>query len=227
MFNLSWRRLNKNSYTGFILLIWRVSASFFSFLSGLPSEFENSPKWHCYIFHFLGLSVVGLLFLSGLGHANAYLGLFLVSVIYLLFVWKVFRVSERPSALKFGVRIVATSIPMTFLMCWLQPYLYITWLHLLFIGCFGLITFAVATRVTLAHGSYSTDLEMKSKALWLVLSFLSLGIITRLLYGFSEGLWKKSYLHLAATFWLLAVICWSYSFFIKIFKPGPQAKPSC
>lgn len=210
-----------------LLLVLGIGTRFFSFLSGLPSEFENAPKAHHYIFHCLGLSMAGLLFLSGSGYPNAYLGLFLVSLFYLLFVWKVFRSSDRSSALKYGVRIVASTIPITFLMCWLQPHLYITWLHLLFIGSFSMITFAVATRVTLAHGSYSTDLEMKSKALWFVLSFLSLGIVSRVLYGFSEGLWKKSFLHLAATFWILAVICWCYSFLVKIFKPGPQAKPSC
>lgn len=210
-----------------LLLVLGIGTRFFSFLSGLPSEFENAPKAHHIIFHILGVCVAGFLFLSGSGYANAYLGLFIVSLLYLFFVWKVFRWSDRPSALKYGVRIVASTVPITFLMCWIQPQLYISWLHILFIGCFGLITFAVATRVTLAHGSYSTDLEMKSKALWLVISFLSLGVISRILYGFSEGLWRKSYLHLAATFWVLAVICWSISFLIKIFKPGPQAKPSC
>lgn len=210
-----------------LLLVLGIGTRFFSFLSGLPSEFENAPKAHHFIFHILGVSVAGFLFLCGSGFTNAYFGLFMISLVYLLFVWKVFRSSNRPSALKYAVRIVASTIPITFLMCCAQPQLYITWLHILFIGCFGLITFAVATRVTLAHGSYSTDLEKKSKALWMVVSFLTLGIISRILYGFSVNLWRKSYLHLAATFWVLAVICWGVGFFIKIFKPGPEARPSC
>ncbi|MCB0371142.1 MAG: NnrS family protein, partial [Bdellovibrionales bacterium] len=185
-----------NSYMGthlyhvgtILLLVLGIGTRFFSFLSGLPSEFENASKVQHLIFHTLGIFVCGALFFSGSGHTNGYLGLFILTLIYLLFIWRVFRSSDRPSALKYGVRIVAATIPVTFLMCWLQPLLYITWLHMLFIGCFGLITFAVATRVTLAHGSYSTDLEMKSKALWYVVGFLSLGVLSRVLYGFSDGL---------------------------------------
>lgn len=211
-----------------LLLVLGIGTRFFSFLSGLPSEFESDEsKTMRFAFHASGITIGILLILAGSGHSNSYLALALVSLFYLARIWKVQRPSSRPSALKFGVRIVAVSIPVSFFMTWMQPLYYVTWLHVIFIGCFGLITFSVATRVTLAHGSYSTDLEMSSKALWWVVCLLALGSICRVLYGFSEGLWRTSYLHLAATLWIAAVICWCSSFLIKIYKPGPQAKPSC
>ena len=168
-----------------------------------------------------------LLYLAGQGVTVSYLGLAVVSLVYLFKIWQIQRPSARPSALKYGVRIVAAMIPASFFLIWLQPLMFVTWFHLLFIGCFGLITFAVATRVILAHGSYSIDLEMKSPALWCLVTFLVLGIISRVLYGFSDGMWRTSYLHLAATFWIFAVMSWSWAFLARIFKPGPQAKASC
>jgi uncharacterized protein involved in response to NO len=211
-----------------LLLILGIGTRFFSFLSGLPSEFEGfTSKGLRLSFHLSGVCMGVLLFAAGKGFPLAYLGLAALSLNYLFMFWRVQRPSNRPSALKYGVRLSAAMIPTAFFLSWLWPLTYVTWFHLIFIGCFGLMTFAVATRVTLAHGSYSTDLEMKSTALWWLISFLALGIISRVAYGFSESHLKIGFLHLAATFWVLAVLSWCRAFLPKIFKAGPQAKPSC
>ena len=211
-----------------LLLVLGIGTRFFSFLSGLPSEFENSTSRGLRImFHVGGVLVMGLLFLAGQDHSLAYLGLAIVTLFYLFRIWQVQRASDRPSALKYAVRVVAAMIPLCFFLTWVQPLQFITWFHIIFIACFSLITFSVATRVTLAHGSYSIDLEKQSSALWFLLIFLVLGAVSRVLHGFSEGLWRKSYLHSAVIFWILAVICWCWAFLPRIFKPGPMAKPSC
>jgi uncharacterized protein involved in response to NO len=211
-----------------LLLVLGIGTRFFSFLSGLPSAFENvTSAWLRWVFHGSGIFMGVLLFLAGQGMTLSYLLLSLLSLVYLFLIWQVHRPSNRPSALKYGVRIVAATIPLSFFLIWLQPVMFITWFHLLFIGCFSLITFSVAARVTLAHGAYPIDLETKSPALWWLVCFLLLGIVFRLMYGFSDGLWKISYLHLAATLWILAVISWCWTFLPRIFKPGPQIKPAC
>lgn len=212
-----------------LLLVLGIGTRFFSFLSGLPSIFENTEAQTARVlFHSCGLLMAFLLYCAGRGFTWAYLGLTLVSLVYLFAVWKVQRKSERASALKYGVRIVALMIPLSFFLSWLKPAMYVTWLHLLFIGCFALITFAVATRVVLAHGSYSTDLEMKSKTLWWVVGLLVLGVLSRVGYGFTLDPWfRKFWLHLAATFWVFAVGAWCYSYLKKIFVPGQLSKPSC
>ncbi len=211
-----------------LLLVLGIGTRFFSFLSGLPSAFEGEKSvWFRRGFHVLGIIMALLLFCAGSGVVVAYLGLTIGSLIYLFAIWKVHRASERASPLKYGLKFVALMIPLSFLMSYMQPQMFITWFHLLFIGCFGLITFSVATRVTLAHGSYSTNLEIKSPALAWFVFFLILGLSSRILYGFAEGSWKKSLLHLAATFWLLALGSWGSSFLFKIFKPGSQPKASC
>lgn len=212
-----------------LLLILGIGTRFFSFLSGLPSKFENdSSKVHRWIFHFCGLLTVIFLYLAGQGKTWAYLCLSILMLFYLVSIWSVFRPSTRPTPLKWSMRIVALSMPLSFLMCWFQPLMFVAWLHFLFIGCFGMITFSVATRVILAHGSYPLDLEMRSKSLGLTVLFLVMGIMTRISYSMVENLmFKKSLLHLAATFWVLAIIAWSTIYLFKVFKDGPQAKPSC
>jgi uncharacterized protein involved in response to NO len=213
---------------GILLLVLGIGTRFFSFLSGLPSEFENAAgparRWG---FHTLGVLVALLLFACGKGFLAAYLGLSLAALVYIFLIWNVWRPSSRPSALKYGVRVVALMIPLAFFMCWLQPGFFITWLHLLFIGAFSLITFSVATRVTLAHGSYPIDLETKSGALWFFVGFLLLALAARILYGLSDGVVAKSFLHLAGTCWIVAIVGWCRAFLPRVWKSGQEAAPAC
>lgn len=211
-----------------LLLVLGIGTRFFSFLSGLPSVFEGTDnQWKRGAFHLMGLAVAALLAGAGFGWTWTFLGLGILTLGYLFFIWKVQRPSNRPSALKWAVRIVAAMIPLSFFLSWLYPLYYLSWMHILFVGCFGLITFSVATRVTLAHGAYPTDMELKSKTLWWMVALLVLAMLSRVFYGFSTGLWKTSFLHSAATFWFLAIIVWCSSYLKKIFKQGPQSKPSC
>lgn len=210
-----------------LLLVLGIGTRFFSFLSGLPSLFENQSKTFArFGFHLLAMIVGVLLWLAGEGFSFAYLGLSLAMLIYLFFVWQIQRSSQRSSALKIAVRLVASIIPLSFFLCWLYPILFLTWFHLIFIGCFAMMTFSVASRVTLAHGSYPIDLETTSRSLWFVVGFIFLALISRIGYGLTEGMTKKSFLHMAAMFWLLAIIVWCWSFLIKIWKPG-KAKSAC
>jgi uncharacterized protein involved in response to NO len=210
-----------------LLLVLGIGTRFFSFLTGLASAFENTSQQSNFLYHASGAAVCVLLFLGGQGIVQANLGVAGLMLVYLFKFWKIQRFSDRFSALKIGVRVVAFMIPLSFFMVWLQPAFYVTWLHLLFIGSFAMITFSVATRVVLAHGSYSTDLEMTSPALWYMVGFLMLGIVSRVMYGFSAGLWRVSFLHLAATFWVLAVGSWCFAFVPKIFIAGPLRRPTC
>jgi len=171
--------------------------------------------------------VVALIF-AGLGFRLAYLVLTFLVGIYLFVVWKIQRASMRNSSLKYAVRVVAAMIPLSFFLCWLWPLLQITWFHLLFIGCFSLLTFSVATRVTLAHGSYPIELEVRSGSLWVFLVLIVLALLFRIAYGLSAGdEIRIGFLHAAVGFWLAAILTWCYSFLIKIIKPGLLPKPMC
>lgn len=211
-----------------LVLILGIGTRFYSFLSGLPSAFEQgaSPLQRL-LFHASSLTVGALLVMAGLSLPGAYLGLGIVTLGHLCLFWRVFRPSARPSALRYSVRIVALAIPASFILSWLMPSLYVAWLHILFIACFGLITLAVATRVALAHGSYPLELETKSPSLWLMVGFLLAGLVARLIYGVSSGPERMTYLHVAAVLWVLALLAWGWTYLPKVVKDGPMEKPSC
>lgn len=210
-----------------LLLVLGIGTRFFSFLSGLPSEFENSHRKGLYLlFHSLGVSVAILLVLAGNGNASAYLGLALVMLCYLFLIWKIQRPAMRPSPLKHAVRVVALLMPVCFFLCWMQPAQIITWFHLLFIGCFSILVYAVATRVTLAHGAHNMNLEIESRALWAFLVLLLLTVATRVAYGLTNGPLKSALIHLTVFFWMLGVAVWCLTFFMRMLKSGTQ-KPSC
>jgi uncharacterized protein involved in response to NO len=210
-----------------LLLVLGLGTRFFSFLSGLPSEFENESGFWPWVFHGTGVATCVFLLAAGLGWQPAYFALGCFALFYLFWIWRVQRPSVKPSALRWTVRVVATMIPLSFFLCSVWPMEFVTWFHLLFIGCFALMTFSVATRVTLAHGSYAMELENTSKALWVFLGFLLIALLFRVLYGLESGAVRNDFLSVAATFWILAVLSWSFSFFVRIFRKGPQHKPSC
>lgn len=211
-----------------LLLVLGIGTRFFSFLSGLHNIFEKeNSKWQSRLFHVMGILMALLLYLAGTGKPLAYLGLAVLSLGYIFLVWRIQRPSDRPSPLKWAARIVAVVIPLSFFLCWLFPLYLVTWLHILFIGCFGLLTFSVATRVTLAHGAYPTDIETKSPALWWMVGLLTLALIFRLIYGLMGGDFRTHFLHMAILFWILALGIWCKSYFIRIFKTGPLQKPAC
>jgi uncharacterized protein involved in response to NO len=58
------------------------------------------------------------------------------------------------------------------------------YMHLVYIGGFSLVTLMVATRVTLAHGGYSLDWELKSKLTLFVIATL---IVAAAIRGFVVG----------------------------------------
>lgn len=210
-----------------LLLVLGIGTRFFSFLSGLPSDFENASARSQNIFHLMGAGMFGLLILAGSGFQWSYFGLGVLGAAYLCFVWRIFRPSARSSALKWGVRMVALMIPSSFLLSGFFPDLFVAWMHFLFIGCFGMITYAVATRVILAHGAYTTDLEIRSPVLWTLVILFALAMVARLCYALVEGPHKILALKIAALLWIFAIFVWSLSFLKKIFVPGPQARPSC
>ncbi|MBX3018440.1 MAG: NnrS family protein [Bdellovibrionaceae bacterium] len=211
-----------------LLLVLGIGTRFFAFLSGLPSDFEtNAPSWARRGFHALGALTALLLICAGWGFASAYLGLAVVGLVYLFGIWRIQRPATRPSALKWAMRVVAAVIPLTFFLAWSWPELALAWLHLLFIAGFALITLAVSTRVTLAHGSYPTEIETRAPALWGMFVLLAFSALMRVGYGLVDPPFKTMFLHGGGVLWFLALGSWSVSFLPKIFIPGPQQKPSC
>ncbi|HLG18444.1 MAG TPA: NnrS family protein [Bdellovibrionota bacterium] len=84
-------------------------------------------------------------------------------------------------------------------------------LHVMFIGGFGMMILAIATRVILSHGNYPLDLERRSKSLFFAAFLLFGALICRAI----APLFVDAYfplLGLAGTFWLFGLLLWGALF---------------
>jgi uncharacterized protein involved in response to NO len=80
--------------------------------------------------------------------------------------------------------------------------------HLAYVGGFGLMTIAVATRVTLAHGGHNLALERTSGLFKAAVGLILLAAATR---GIARLLPESAYwthLHFAAWSWNLGLLIW-------------------
>ena len=103
----------------------------------------------------------------------------------------------------------------------LSPQHFIHGAHILFIGSLSLMIFAIASRVTLAHGGHDLGLEQRSKALLVMMILLCLALVTRLLAPMSQSYFL--HLALASCFWIGSLVAWGSVFLPKIFSRASQA----
>ena len=89
-------------------------------------------------------------------------------------------------------------------------------LHLVYIGGYSLITLMVATRVTLAHGGYSLELELKSKHIVFIFLILLIGAALRAFVVGSDLVAKG--LSWSAYAFMVGLGAWLISWWIRATK---------
>ena len=100
-------------------------------------------------------------------------------------------------------------------------------LHIVFIGGYSLMTFAVGTMVVLSHAGEAAKLHKRLIVLWIVV----LGILGAVGHRVSSAFFPETYVSLigsAAGFWLLAGICWLSFILPKVLRvSGSEESESC
>lgn len=86
--------------------------------------------------------------------------------------------------------------------------------HIYFIGGVSVMIFAVATRVSLAHGGHGLAMERRSKVLIAILALLGIAVLTRISAPWFPNVYN-SHLAYAAISWILAAVCWGLSMLPK------------
>jgi len=107
-----------------------------------------------------------------------------------------------------------------------QPPLAMHWMHLTYVGGFGLMTFMVASRVTLAHGSFDLGFEARCKSVYWIGGLILVAAVTRAAAPLIENRYL-SHLQYAAALWVLGVLLWAWVFVRKMIKLGELEKPAC
>jgi uncharacterized protein involved in response to NO len=97
--------------------------------------------------------------------------------------------------------------------------LFLKAMHLTYIAGFGLMTLTVASRVTLAHGSYDLAFEAKSNALWICGALILTAAATRVAAPFT-GSGYINHLGYAAVVWIVAIALWGFIFVKRMIWKG-------
>lgn len=132
--------------------------------------------------------------------------------------WKIWRKPKVSSTLSYGLWL---SCWFLVLGLWLQlifPALDIHNRHLIYIGGFGVMTFMIATRVTLAHGDHDMSLEKKSFGFKAALLFLVLATATRSIARLLPEVAYLDHLKYAAFLWVMALGIWGWMMIPKCLK---------
>lgn len=97
----------------------------------------------------------------------------------------------------------------------------VAWLHLIFIGGFGLLTIAVATRVILGHSGASHLFPRRIKSLLAFAILAVLALATRISADFLPDI-RLSHLAYAAIAWIAGVITWGFAILPRTATPDDE-----
>ncbi|MBL7554621.1 MAG: NnrS family protein [Bdellovibrionaceae bacterium] len=142
-----------------------------------------------------------------------------------VFNWGIFESAQSKSRLALGMRVSGLMVLLGIYMSVLQPAFAIHWMHLTFIAGFGLMTLTVASRVTLAHGSYDLSFEARSKSLWISGALILTAAATRVAAPYISSGYVR-HLAYAGVVWILALAVWGVVFVKRMIWKGSD-QPSC
>lgn len=106
--------------------------------------------------------------------------------------------AHQATVMGFGIRVSIVSMIFGYALIAIFPDQRLAFLHIVFIGGFGLLTMMIATRVLLSHAGHPLVMEVRSKAF----------VLTILLSALASGFRAQSWWTMSATLWSLSVLIW-------------------
>jgi len=177
-----------------------------------PLSFETLKRRKIFFFLGYGLILWGSFFLEAFIHQQ--IALFLRAFLITSLLFGKWRIHTRPSVPGILSWCLWTCSWMLALGYWpgaLYPAYSLHGNHIIFIGSLSLMIFAIASRVTLAHGGYSREAEKKSIFVTLLLFLMLLAMATRVSAPWVPN--PFSHYAYASLLWIVSVLIWG-SFFI-------------
>jgi hypothetical protein len=135
-------------------------------------------------------------------------------ILYFIREVPVHRAGLGGGTLALGIRVALVSIPCGYILmtCW--PARAISFLHIVFITGFSLITLTVATRVILGHSGQSHLFRATLRSMLLMVSLLAVAMLTRVSADWMPAMQMRHYAY-AALLWIAGVLTW-----IVVVLPG-------
>ena len=148
-----------------------------------------------------GMAIIASFFVEASGQIRMGCGLrAFVALVYFFREVPVHRARFSGGVLALGLRVALGAIPCGFILMAIWPEHEFSFLHIVFITGFSLITFIVATRVVLGHSGQSDKFRAPPRAVAVMVSIVSFAMLTRVSadwmpmrclshYGYAAGLW--------------------------------------
>jgi uncharacterized protein involved in response to NO len=136
--------------------------------------------------------------------------------------WKIHRLPRVRSTVSIGLWASCWLLVAGLWLQVLRPSYDIHARHLTYIGGFGLMTFLIATRVTLAHGGHDMTLETKSRLLKAAIGLILLAAFTRTIARLMPEPVYLHHLDYAAWSWISGLALWGYLCLPRMFHEGNQ-----
>ncbi|MEI8342755.1 MAG: NnrS family protein [Verrucomicrobiota bacterium] len=123
--------------------------------------------------------------------------------------------------LALGLRIALVSIPCGYLLMAVWPERAFSFLHIVFITGFSLITLTVATRVVLGHSGQTHLFRASLRSVLFMASFVAVAMLTRVTADWMPALRMSHYAY-AALVWIAGVITWAVVILpgVRLASPG-------
>lgn len=219
-------------YQGFLLcLVLGIGTFLAPRIMGIPAHapFADSRTpppgwWKSMFFHTaLGLVVLASFILEFWEYRS--FSEILRAIVGSWVLWSRMKVQEKIRADGFLSRAMKLSLVLMLLGLWVLPFSgghRVAALHIIFIGGFGLITFVVATRVTLGHSGFEHLFRAPLANLVTTSVLFLIALVLRIFADVKPEYYFQS-LAFAGIAWVLGVVNWALSYFQKILFPKPES----
>jgi uncharacterized protein involved in response to NO len=197
-------------------------------IPGLARPHERGPRRVLYAA--LGVFLIAALVIEAFGHAHE--GAILraaTAAVVLLWVWKLFRMPGVRDILSWCLWIAGWMILVGLLAAAVDPKYALPGVHVLFIGGLGLLTAAIATRVTVRHGGHPALEESRVLRVAVPTAFLS-ALLVRIVADFLPER-ALPILAASATLWIAGWLLWGGGAFrylarVRSAPVAPERAPS-
>ncbi len=206
-------------FQGFILnLILGLGSRLIPALCRIPGSVGvrgTSPESKT-VYVLIALLLISSFFIEAFYSVSAGNGLkFLIVSGMALWRFKIFKKIPDKGYLAIGLRLGVVLLASGFLLASIFPTLAIHFIHLSYIGGFSLITILISTRVVLAHGGYSLELELKSRELAWFYSIVAILAVMRVVMGIQVA-WRGALVAMLVIGWIFACGIWAKVFLKKL-----------
>lgn len=206
----------------FTCLVLGIGGFFFALaLRGeAPPDLDKGPREgrRAVGFALAGLAVIGGLVLQERGFVREGLALRAVVATAVLVAVRGYSPPARPGANRRAVWLAAWAVPVGLALAAIFPGDRVAWMHVVYIGGFGLLAFAVAAHVALGHGGFEAARDGWP---WQVLAFGGLfagAMILRATVTHVPEMYF-GWLAAAAAAWLAGAVVWAVFLVPKMWRP--------